>query len=70
MACSMFPWLMLLIVPVRMQDSWCMGPGLASWGLLITASVRLLVVLLVVMWTVVSHLYKESRSLYIVRALI
>jgi hypothetical protein len=39
------PWLMLLIVPVRMQVSRCMGLGLVSWDIMIPAGVRLLVVL-------------------------
>ena len=33
-------WLMLLIVPVRVQDSRCMGLGPVSWGLSIPAGVR------------------------------
>jgi hypothetical protein len=45
--------MMLLIVPVRMQDSRCMGLGSVSWDFEIPASVGLLVVLLVVMWPIV-----------------
>jgi hypothetical protein len=48
--------MMLLIVPGRVQDSRCMGPGLVSWDFTIPASVRLLVVLLVVVWPVVSDM--------------
>jgi hypothetical protein len=46
---------MLLIVPVRLQDSRvsrCMGLGSVSWDISITAGIRLLVVLLVVVWPV------------------
>jgi hypothetical protein len=46
--------MMLLIVPVRVQDSRCMGPGSVFWDFTIPAGVRLLVVLLVVVWPVVS----------------
>jgi hypothetical protein len=48
--------MMLLIVPVRVQDSRCMGPGSVSWDFTIPAGVRLLVILLVVMWPVVSSM--------------
>jgi hypothetical protein len=48
--------MMLLIVPVRVQDSRCMSLGLVSWDILILAGVRLLVVLLVVVWPVVSNM--------------
>jgi hypothetical protein len=48
--------MMLLIVPVRVQDSRCMGPGSVSWDFTIPAGVRLLVVLLVVVWLVVSDM--------------
>jgi hypothetical protein len=34
--------MMLLIVPVRVQDSWCMGPGSVAWDFMILAGVRLL----------------------------
>jgi hypothetical protein len=47
---------MLLIVPVRVQDSRCMGLGLVSWDILFLSSVRLLVVFLVVVWPVVSNM--------------
>jgi hypothetical protein len=40
--------MMLLIVPVGVQDSRCVGPGSVSWDFTILAGVRLLVVLLVV----------------------
>jgi hypothetical protein len=48
--------MMLLIVPVRVQDSRCMGPPSVSWDFTIPAGVRLLVVLLVVVWPVVSDM--------------
>jgi hypothetical protein len=48
--------MMLLIVPVRVQNTWCMGPGSVPWDFTISASVRLLVVLLVVVWPVVSDM--------------
>jgi hypothetical protein len=48
--------MMLLIVPVRVQDSGCMGRGLVSWDFAIPAGVGLLVVLLVVIWPVVSEM--------------
>jgi hypothetical protein len=41
---------------VRVQDSRCMGPGSVSWDFTIPAGVRLLVVLLVVVWPVVSDM--------------
>jgi hypothetical protein len=44
------PSLMLLIVPVRVQDSLYMGLGPVSWGLSFPAGVGLIVVLLVVVW--------------------
>jgi hypothetical protein len=47
---------MLLIVPVRVQDSRCMGLGLVSLELSIPSGVGLMVVLLVVMWPVVSDM--------------
>jgi hypothetical protein len=47
--------MMLLIVPVRVQDSWCMGLGLASLDISVPSGVGLLVVLLVV-WPVVSNM--------------
>jgi hypothetical protein len=48
--------MMLLIVPVRVQDSGCMGLGSVFWDFLIPAGVRLLVVPLVVVWPVVSDM--------------
>jgi hypothetical protein len=48
--------MMLLIVPVRVQNSRCMGIRLVAWDFTISAGVRLLVVLLVVMWPVVSDM--------------
>jgi hypothetical protein len=48
--------MMLLFVPVRVQDSWCMGLGLVSWEISVPSGARLLVVLLVVMWPVVSDM--------------
>jgi hypothetical protein len=48
--------MMFLIVPVRVQDSRCMGPGSVSLDFTNPAGVRLLVVLLVVMWPVVSDI--------------
>jgi hypothetical protein len=48
--------MMLLIVPVRVQDSRCMGLESVSWDLLIPSGVRLMVVLLVVVWPVVSDM--------------
>jgi hypothetical protein len=46
----------LLIVPVIVQDSWCMGLGLVSWDFSSPAGVGLLVVLLVVEWPIVSDM--------------
>jgi hypothetical protein len=48
--------MMLLIVPVRVQDSRCMGLKSASWDISVPSDVRLLVVLLVVVWPVVSDI--------------
>jgi hypothetical protein len=48
--------MMLLIVPVRVQDSRCMGLGSVSWDISVLFGVRLLVVLLVVMWPVISNM--------------
>jgi hypothetical protein len=48
--------MILLIVPVRVQDRWCMGLGSVSWDISIPAGVGLLVVLLVVMWPIVSNM--------------
>jgi hypothetical protein len=45
---------MLLIVSVRVQDSWCMGLQSVSWDISIPAGVRLLVVILAVLWLIVS----------------
>jgi hypothetical protein len=45
-----------LIIPVRVQDSQCMGLGSVSWDISIPAGVGLLVVLLVVVWPVVSDM--------------
>jgi hypothetical protein len=45
--------MMLFIVPVRVQDSQCMGFRLVSWDISFLSGVRLLVVLLVVVWPVV-----------------
>jgi hypothetical protein len=47
---------MLLIVPVRVQDSRCMGLGLVSWDIWIPAGVRRIVVLLEVVWPIVSNM--------------
>jgi hypothetical protein len=57
---------MLLIVPVRVQDSRCMGLGSVSLDILIPAGVRLLEVLLVVVWPVVSDIpiYDGSLDVY------
>jgi hypothetical protein len=55
--------LMLLIVFVRVQDSRCMGLRSISWDILIPASVRLLVVILVVIWPVVSNVPIHDGSL-------
>jgi hypothetical protein len=59
--------MMLLIVSVRVQDSQCMGPGLVSWVFTIPASVRLLVVLLIDVWPVVSDMpiYDGFLDVYI-----
>jgi hypothetical protein len=46
---------MLLIVPVRVQDSRRIDLGLVSWGLSIPVGTRLLV-LLVVVWPVASDM--------------
>jgi hypothetical protein len=48
--------MMLLIVSVRVQDSRCMGLESVSWDLLIPSGVRLMVVLLVIVWPVVSDM--------------
>jgi hypothetical protein len=48
--------MMLLIVSVRVQDSWSMGLGSVSCDILVPAGVRLIVVLLVVVWPVVSEM--------------
>jgi hypothetical protein len=48
--------MMLLIVPVRVQDSRCMGLESVSCNLLTPSGVRLMVVLLVVVWPVVSNM--------------
>jgi hypothetical protein len=48
--------MMLLIVFVKVQDSGCMGLGSVSWDLLIPFGVRLMVVLLVVVWPIVSDM--------------
>jgi hypothetical protein len=48
--------MMLLFVPVRVQDSRCMGLGSVSWDLSIVSGVRLMVVLLLVVWPVVSDM--------------
>jgi hypothetical protein len=47
---------MLLIVPVRVQDSPCMGLGSVSLDLSIPSGVRIMVLLLVVVWPVVSDM--------------
>jgi hypothetical protein len=46
--------MMFFIVPVRVQDSRCMGLRSVSWDISFLSGVRLLVVLLVVVWPVVS----------------
>jgi hypothetical protein len=46
----------VLFVPVRVQDSRCMGLGSVSWDIWILAGARLIVVLLVVVWPVVSDM--------------
>jgi hypothetical protein len=46
----------VVIVPVRVQDSWCMCLGSVSWDLSIPSGVRLMVVLLIVVWPVVSDM--------------
>jgi hypothetical protein len=48
--------MVLLIVYVRVEDSRCMGLGLVSWDILVPSGVRLLVVLLVVVWPIVSDM--------------
>jgi hypothetical protein len=48
--------MMLLIVPVRVLVSWCMGLVSVSWDISVPSGVRLMVVLLVVMWLEVSDL--------------
>jgi hypothetical protein len=48
--------MMLLIVPVRVQNSWCMDLRSVSWDISVPSGVRLLVVLLVVVWPVVSDI--------------
>jgi hypothetical protein len=45
--------MMLSFVPVRVQDSRCMGLRSVSWDFLSPAGLGLLVVLLVVMWPIV-----------------
>jgi hypothetical protein len=49
--------MIMLIVPVRVQDSRCMGPRSVSWDFMIPAGVRLLVVLLEVVWPIVSDIF-------------
>jgi hypothetical protein len=48
--------MMLLSVPVKVQDSRCMGLGSVSWDLSIPSGVGLVVVLLLVVWPVVSDM--------------
>jgi hypothetical protein len=48
--------MMSLIIPVRVQDSRCMGLGSVSWYISISDGVGFLVVLLLVMWPVVSDM--------------
>jgi hypothetical protein len=48
--------MMLLIVPIRVQDSRCRGLGSVSCDISVPSGVRLLVVLLVVVWPVVSDM--------------
>jgi hypothetical protein len=56
-----------LIVPVRVQDSRCMGLGSVSWDFLIPSGVRLMVVLLVVVWPVISDMpiYDDFLDVYV-----
>jgi hypothetical protein len=58
---------MLLIVRVRVQDSRCMGLGSVSWDISIPVGLRLLVVILVVVWPIVSDMliYDGFLDLYI-----
>jgi hypothetical protein len=58
--------MVLLIVLVRVQDSRCMGPGSVSWDFTIPVGVRLLVVLLVVVWPLVSDMliYDDFLDVY------
>jgi hypothetical protein len=56
---------MMLIVPVRVQKSRCMGLGSVSWDLSIPSGVRLVVVLLVVVWPVVSDMPIYGGFLYL-----
>jgi hypothetical protein len=46
--------MMSLIVPVRVQDSRCVGLASVSWDILVPFDVRLMVVLLVVVWAIFS----------------
>jgi hypothetical protein len=48
--------MVLLIVPLRVQDSLCIGLRSVSWDISVSSGVRLLVVILVVMWPVVSDM--------------
>jgi hypothetical protein len=58
--------MVLLIVPVRVQDSWCMGPGSVSWDFMIPTGVRLLILLLAVVCPVVSNMpiYYDFLDVY------
>jgi hypothetical protein len=59
--------MMLLIVPVRVQDSRCMGLGSVSWDISVPSGVGLLVALLVVVWPVVSDvpIYDDFLDVYV-----
>jgi hypothetical protein len=48
--------MMLLIVPVKVQDSWCMGLGSVSWDVSIPSGMGLTLVFIVVVWPVVSDM--------------
>jgi hypothetical protein len=58
--------MMLLIVPVRVQNSQRMDPESVFWDFKIPASVKVLVVILVVVWPIVSDMpiYDDFLDMY------
>jgi hypothetical protein len=59
--------MMLLIVTVKVQDSQYMSLGSVSWDILIPSGVRLIVLLQVVVWPVVSNMpiYDGFLDMYV-----